>query len=180
MPLTDMHPNSEAMLEAWKQMTADPSELEGGPVAQDYPGLLGCLFILQGGHPGKLPFRIAGDHLADLFGRNLVGTDFLDLWAAEDRALVSAFAAKVLSDDQPGLFRGIGETGKGRQVNIEIAFAPLGRASGSRGRILALYQVLNCDQRSGPPLVARHRLSGLFPPEPQRPAAHLRLVANND
>lgn len=180
MPTTNMHPNSQAMLDAWQRMTAKPEDLVGGPPAEDYPGLLGCLFILQGGFRDKLPFRIAGDDLADRLGRNLIGSNFLDIWAEEDRPLLKALIEKVLSSRQPGLVHAKGFLRGRETVGIEVVFAPLDKTGVGRDRILALYQVLGnqTDHRNN--TIGLHKLTALYPPEPQEKKASLRLVACND
>ncbi|MEM7662519.1 MAG: PAS domain-containing protein [Pseudomonadota bacterium] len=180
MPTTNMHPNSQAMLDAWERMTATPEDLAGGPPAYDYPGLLGCLFILQGGLPGKLPFRIAGDDLSGLLGRNLIGSNFLDIWSAEDRPLLSALVEKVLSEHRPAIVRGQGAIGRRKSVNIEVVFAPLDKTGVGRDRILALYQVLGSDRVAQDIPIGTHSLTALFPPEPEDTKVELRLVACND
>ncbi|MEO0882129.1 MAG: PAS domain-containing protein [Pseudomonadota bacterium] len=180
MPTTNMHPNSQAMLDAWQRMNATPEDLSGGPSAHDYPGLLGCLFILQGGGIGNLPFRVAGDDLAELFGRNLIGSNFLELWSDEDRPLLVALVEKIVSERRPGLVRGQGKVGKRKSVGVEVVFAPLDRAPGGRDRILALYQILQDDADAQDAFIGEHKLTALFPPEPEQKRAELRLVACND
>lgn len=177
---TTMHPNTKAMLQAWRRMTANPEDLNGGPSAQDYPGLLGRLFVLQGARNGQLPVRIAGDALPTILGRNLIGTDFLDLWADTDHALLTALVGKVLEQDRPGLVRAFGETRSGQRVEVEVTFAPLGKTSASQGRLLGLYQTLGGESLLGEKPIFTHRLRSLYPPEPRRSETKLRLVAQND
>ncbi len=180
MPTTTMHPNTRAMLQAWRRMTAQPDRIEGGPSVQDYPDLLGRLFILQPGPGTALPFRIAGDSLPGQIGRPLAGTDFMDLWAEADRKLLRAFVDTVLREDRPGLVRAMGDTARGDRTCIEIAFAPLGRSGASRGRLLGLYQQIGTEDLAGSRPVVIHRIRSLFPPESPSRNRGLRLVANND
>ncbi|MEM9670278.1 MAG: PAS domain-containing protein [Pseudomonadota bacterium] len=177
MSIAPTHPNSQAMLDAWHRMTGDPEDLSGGPVAQDYPGLLGCLFILQGGNVDRLPFRIAGDDLAEMLGQNLIGANFLDLWHEDDRPLLIALVEKVLRENRPGIVHGQGDVGPRRTAGVELVFAPLNTTNSGRDRILALYQTL--DKQTQSP-IRQHKLTALFPPEPKQKKASLRLVANND
>ena len=179
MPTTNMHPNTQAMLDAWQRMTAKPDDLIGGPPADDYPGLLGCLFILQGGVKGRLPFRIAGDDLAVRLGRNLIGSNFLDVWAEEDHPLLSSLVEKVLAERRPGLVRGQGLIGHRKSVNIEVVFAPLDKTGIGQDRILALHQVTGASAGEDNP-IGLHKLTALYPPEPVEKKATLRLVACND
>jgi len=168
------------MLEAWHRMTAQPEDLSSGPAAYDYPELLGCLFILQGGQTDRLPFRIAGEDLSNILGQNLIGADFLELWAPEDRSLLAALVEKVLTENRPGLIHGEGHAGGNKTVGIEVVLAPLNKTDTGRNRILALYQILGSEAGAKTGAIRLHKLTALFPPEPERRQAKLRLVACND
>lgn len=174
-----LHPNTTVMLQAWQRIMSAPHDIDGGPSADDYPGLLGRLFIVEALRPDFAPFRIAGDDLTNVLGRNLVGTDFLNLWVGPDRQLVAALLNCVTQEDKPGLLRGFGETSRGRRIEVEIAIAPLrGRRAGGN-RLLCLYQTLGGEAMLKDRSVWSHRVRNLVAPEPSRSGAQLRLVSNN-
>lgn len=174
-----LHPNTAAMLQAWKRITKSPTNVDGGPSAYEYPGLLGRLFIIETTREDFYPFRIAGEHLTGLLGRNLIGTDFLDLWARSDRVLVRALLESVSNGDRPGLLRGFGETSHGRRLETEIAVAPLKGSRQQQSRLLCLYQTLGGEAMLQDRSIWTHRVRGLYPPEPVHKEKPLRLVVSN-
>lgn len=179
MPKSSLHPNTTAMLQAWRRMLSTPDDIEGGPAAEDYPELLERLFILDTTKPGVASFRVAGDDLPSLLGRNLIGTNFLDLWTNADRPIVDGLLQSVLSEDGPGLLRGFGETSQFRRVEIEIAIAPLTQNKLAPQRVLCLYQTLGGEAMLNKRTLWSHRLRSVYPPEPPRMSANLRLVTDN-
>ncbi|MEL7480489.1 MAG: PAS domain-containing protein [Pseudomonadota bacterium] len=179
MTRTMMHPNTRAMLHAWRRMSASPEDLDGGPSVQDYPGILGRLFILHTGPRMNLPFRIVGDQLPGLIGKPLIGTDFLSLWLERDRRLLTAFLDKIVAEDRPGLLRAHGDTRRGTPVEIEMTFAPLGHGGSTPTRLLGLYQTLESEPSERAPSIVTHRLKSLYPPEAPSQSVSLRVVANN-
>lgn len=175
-----LHPNTAAMLQAWRRITRSPNDVDGGPSAHEYPGLLGRLFVVESLRNSFAPFRIAGDELTTILGRNLIGTDFLGLWTGADRSLVSALIESVTYEDRPGILRGFGETSLGHRVELEISIAPLKDKAIGRNRMLCLYQTLGGEAMLHNRSIWTHRVRSISPPEPIMKPANLRLVANND
>lgn len=177
---SSLHPNTNAMLQAWQRMTSSPGDIDGGPSAHEYPGLLGKLFVIESMRKGFAPFRIAGSELSDILGRDLIGTDFLDLWQDTDRLFSEALITSVTNEDRPGILRGIGETSQGRRLEIEIAVAPLAEEATGRRRLLCLYQTLGGEAMLQHRSIWTHRIRSIHPPEPLARKANLRLVASRD
>lgn len=175
-----LHPNTSAMLQAWQRITAAPHDVEGGPSADEYPGLLGRLFVIDTARKSFAPFRIAGDDLSDILGRNLIGTDFLDLWRTADRMLIEALLECIAFEDRPGLLRGYGQTSMGRRTEIEIAIAPLAASNAGPSRMLCLYQTLGGETMLNNRFIWSHRIKSVYPPEPTSNPNTLKLVASND
>jgi len=176
----NMHPNTKAMLLAWKRITAAPYDIEGGPYADEYPSLLGRLFVIETARKDFAPFRIAGDELTEILGRNIIGTDFLDLWRGADRSLISALLESVAYADKPGMVRAIGQTSTGRRTEVELAIAPLGQQTTSPNRMLCLYQTLGGENMLQNRSIWSHKIRSIYPPAPTLQANNLRLVASND
>ena len=176
-----LHANTKALLLAWQRMIKNGNLDYAGPSADDYPGLLGNLFIIEEVRPNVVPFRIAGETLPDLLDRELVGTNFLDLWTGTDRQFASALLASVAEHRRPGVIRLYGETRRGRRLDVEISIAPLGQRTTNGERFLCLYQTLGGEAMlNGQPITA-HKIKSLYPPEEEsKPLGlktpHLRLV----
>lgn len=176
---SSLHPNTSAMLQAWRRLIISPQDTAGGPAAGDYPELLARLFTVDVNETGEAIFRAAGEDLTSILGRDLIGTNFLQLWVGPDRALVSGLLDSIINEGGPGLLRGFGETNQGRRVEIEIAMAPLEGRGAARNRIICLYQTLGGEAMLNDRSIWIHRLRSIFPPEPPLKGSTLRLVADN-
>lgn len=174
------HPNTRAIIEAWKRLSRGETLQADGPTTDEYPDLVGRLFILQRAGHTDYSFRVAGAGLEDLFGRELAEHNFLTLWHAHDKPLVAASIDAALNARSPSLVQADGVSLDGRAVKVEVSFAPLDDVNAARPRVLGLYQTLSDEGKlSGRP-VWRHFTTGIFPPTPRRELAQVRLVASND
>ncbi len=173
------HPNTKAIIEAWKRLSKGDSQLVDGPMADDYPDLVGRLFILQHDSNSDFSFRVAGSALEDLFDRELVEHNFLSLWRLEDRHLITAAIESCLAANAPSIVQACGASLDGRTINVEIALAPLA-SNGGRPRVPGLYQSLSDERMLQGRPIWRHWATGVFPPRPTQPFAQIRLIASND
>ena len=64
------HPNTQAVLDAWRRLS-DGDLAEDGPTTEDYPGVVGRLFVLNHVADRDYSFRRVGYSLERLFGRQL-------------------------------------------------------------------------------------------------------------
>jgi len=170
------HPNTQAVLDAWRRLSEGQVN-EDGPTTDDYPGLVGRLFVLN--HIGECDysFRRVGYSLERLFGRVLAEHNFLSIWNEPDRQLVAAALSSAVADRGPALIRARGETLAGRRVDIEFALAPLYGRNGAPARFLGLCQTMTPeDALNGRPL-RRLQAIAVYPPAPDfRPA--IRIVSS--
>ncbi len=174
------HPNTRAIIEAWKRLSQGDTLPADGPKAEEYPNLVGRLFILQRDSTSDYSFRVAGVGLETLFGRELAEHNFLTLWSGQDKPLISAAIEAALCARAPSLVQADGASLDGRKLKVEISFAPLDPVDAPRPRVLGLYQALSDETKlSGRP-VWRHFTTGVFPPPPSDNLAQVRLVASND
>lgn len=173
------HPNTQAIIKAWKRLAEGDAHLVQGPMTEDYPGLIGRLFILQRISDQDYSFRVAGAALEDLLDRELADHNFLSLWRAEDKPLIRAAAEAALSANAPSLIYACGATLDGRTLHVEIALAPLNGPDG-RQRLLGLYQTLTDEHMLNGRPIWRHWATSIYPPIPAEPIAPIRLVASND
>lgn len=125
------------LFDYWRQLKGERSAPERNDID---PGalrpILPDVFVLEYDAEGKLPFRIAGPRTNALFGRELRGRSFLDLWRAEDRDEVGALAETVLSDSRPVIVAGQAIAGPTQQVPIEILVLPLRHQGNTHSRLL--------------------------------------------
>lgn len=175
---TNAHPNTQAIIEAWKRLSGGDAHLVRGPMADDYPGLVGRLFILQCIDKEDFSFRVAGAALEELLDRELTDHNFLSLWRPEDKPLMCATIDSALAANAPSIVYATGMSLDGRTVNTEIVLAPLGDVNGRR-RLLGLYQTLTDESVLNGRPIWRHWVTSILPPTPRKPLAPIRLVASN-
>ncbi len=171
------HPNTQALLDAWRRLSQGTPDASGGPTTDDYPDLVGRLFVLNHVGDRDYCFRRVGHTIERLFGRQLMEHNFLTLWSEADRRLVAAALVAAATDRGPALIRARGETLTGRRVDLEFALAPLLGGEGPPRRFLGLCQSMaGEDLLNGRPL-RRLQAIALFPPAPSFDPA-IRLVSS--
>ncbi len=170
------HPNTQAVLDAWRRLS-EGALTEDGPTTDDYPGLVGRLFVLNHVAERDYSFRRVGYSLERLFGRQLAEHNFLSIWSEPDRQLVSAALTAAASDRGPTLIHARGETLAGRRIDLEFALAPLFSRTGAPARFLGLCQSMTSEEiLNGRPL-RRLQAIAIYPPAPsQHPA--IRIVSS--
>lgn len=170
------HPNTQAILDAWRRLSEGQVN-EDGPTTDDYPGLVGRLFVLNHIGDGDYAFSRVGYSLERLFGRILGEHNFLSIWNETDRALVSGALAAAAADRGPTVIRARGETLTGRRIDLEFFLAPLFARAGASPRFLGLCQTTTSeDYLDGRPL-RRLQAVAVFPPAPERHPA-IRIVSS--
>ncbi len=178
-----LHANTKALLLAWQRMIKNGHLEYAGPSVDEYPGLLGGLFIIERTRADIAPFRIAGDTLPALFGRDLVGTNFLDLWTPSDRQLAAALLSSVTHDKRPGVIRLYGKSHQDRRLDVEISIAPLEPGTHGSERFLCLYQTLGGEAMLHDQAIVSHKIKSIYVPEEEsksvRQKPHLRLVSQS-
>lgn len=170
------HPNTQAVLDAWRRLSDGVAATEG-PTTDDYPGLVGRLFVLNHVADRDYSFRRVGYSLEQLFGRQLTEHNFLSIWGESDRRLVNAALVAAIADRGPTLIRARGETLTGKRVDLEFALAPLFGKPGASIRFLGLCQTMAPeDSLAGRPL-RRLQVLAVFPPAPSLQPS-IRLVSS--
>ena len=170
------HPNTQAVIDAWRRLSEGQSDGDG-PTTEDYPGLVGRLFVLNHVADGDYSFRRVGYALERLFGRQLVEHNFLSIWNDPDRQLISAALASAAADRGPALIRARGETLAGKRVDLEFALAPLFSRGPKPSRFLGLCQSMTPEEILGGRPLRRLQAVAVYPPAPNHRAS-IRLVSS--
>lgn len=131
------HPASRELYRYWTAVRGTrpaPDRDDIDPAALR-PILADC-FILTAAPAAGHPFRIAGTRLCALFGRELKGSSFTELWAGASRPLIGQLLAEVL-EDVCGLVLGVQANGRaGEDLALELVVLPLTHRASAEGRIL--------------------------------------------
>ncbi len=159
------HPNTQAVLDAWRRLS-EGAPSEDGPTTEDYPGLVGRLFVLNHVAERDFCFRRVGLSLERLFGRQLADHNFLSLWNEPERRLIAAALAAAYQDRGPTMIRARGETLDGRRIDLEFALAPLFGRAGTPARFLGLCQTIMPEEALGGRPLRRLQAVAIYPPAP--------------
>ncbi|MAI90801.1 PAS domain-containing protein [Ponticaulis sp.] len=174
-----VHPHTHAILDAWRRLSSDNDDASSDPKIEDFPNLLGSLFVLKRTDDNLWTFANVGKDITNHIGRELLDHDFVKLWRGRDMSLIGAQLDAVRYGSAPGLLRGRAETLSGQVVEIEVALAPLRSPNTNSDRILGLYQMLGGEGLLAGRPIWRHSVQAIFPPVAPREEPHLRLVASN-
>lgn len=98
-----------------------PCRFEIDPAA--IAALLPETFIVAYEGRPSIRFRLAGTKVCENFGRELRGTDFMDLWT--DRDAAASLIGGILKQGGVGHGRVQGTTSTGRQADFELVLLPL-------------------------------------------------------
>ena len=98
------------------------AEIEPGAIR----GVLSDAFILALDRSAGHPVRLAGTRICALFGREIKGESFLDLWASASRPTMEGLLS-ILSDECTGTVAGVtGQNEDGETIDLELLLLPLG------------------------------------------------------
>jgi len=89
-------------------------------------GVLSDTFILSLDRSGGHPVRLAGTRVCALFGREIKGEPFLELWAAQSKAIIEGLFS-ILTDECVGTVAGVtARNSAGDPIDLELLLLPLG------------------------------------------------------
>ena len=99
----------------------DRTDIEPGAIR----AVLADAFILALDRSAGHPIRLAGTRMCDLFGREIKGESFLDLWDSTNRPIMEGLLS-ILSDECTGTVAGAtGQNENGESVELELLLLPL-------------------------------------------------------
>ena len=108
------------------------AEIEPAAIAP----LLAETFIVEYAAPMQFRFRLAGTKICDHFGRELRGTQFLDLWDGADRHAMTSLLANLFGEGAVGRVTFQGLSLEGRHCSFSMLLLPLTVTSESVNRCL--------------------------------------------
>ncbi|HML07062.1 MAG TPA: PAS domain-containing protein [Xanthobacteraceae bacterium] len=121
------------------------AEIEPGAIR----GALGDAFILALDGSSSYPLRLAGTRVCALFGRELKGEAFLELWTTESRPIVASLLA-ILADECVGTVAGAtAQNAAGAAVDLELLLLPLGARRPNLARTIGVLAPLKVPQWLG-------------------------------
>ncbi len=133
------HPSSQRVLRHWSERRRNRPAPERGDID---PAVirqsLGDTFMLAADFVGDLRFRLAGTRVCALFGREMKGWSFADLWSEESRGEIDP-ALEALTEEKTGAVTGLtGQTADGLDLELELLLLPLAHRGEARIRALGV------------------------------------------
>ena len=107
-------------------------EIEPGDIRHILPDL----FILEHSPSGDIRIRLAGTNICNLFGRELRGSLFADLWDAGSREGLIREAKDVMAKLSPAVFAAEARSASGDVERVEISLFPLTSAGAAADRLI--------------------------------------------
>jgi hypothetical protein len=129
------HPSNRELFEYWNKRRGArlaPQRAEIEPAA--IRPVLADTFILGCDGSAAHQFRIAGTRVCALFGRELKGVDFLDLWAPASRIEIDELLAVVANETVGVVARACGTVAD--VVELELLLLPLSHGGRGDARVL--------------------------------------------
>jgi hypothetical protein len=133
------HPATRELFAYWQALRGrrpapERAEIEPSAIRQ----ILGEAFILALDHSAGYPFRLAGTRICAIFGRELKGESFADLWDAESRRTVMELLG-ILADEWVGTVAGASaRNSRGDSVDLELLLLPLSATRPSLQRTIGV------------------------------------------
>jgi hypothetical protein len=120
------HAVSQELYAYWQEQRGNRPAPERADIA---PGpirhVLSDVFILALDRGAGHPFRLAGTRVCALFGRELKGECFIELWTTSSRPIVSDLLA-IVEKEQVGTVAGVtGQMANGDMIELELLLLPL-------------------------------------------------------
>lgn len=178
MNAANAHSYTRALIDAWKRL-APGGDIDAGPHAAEYPGLIDNLFVLSFSPKADLEFRNAGVGMERLFGRELVEHDFLSLWRNDNRVEVMAAAADAIDAHAPVVLRTSANTIGDETVELEFTLAPIGNSTSKQPRFLGLCQIVTRPPQAFNLASGSLELHSIERHTEPKPRPQLRLVVSN-
>jgi hypothetical protein len=133
---------TRAVFEYWDSLRGTRPAPERADI--DPGAIRSCLaniFILAVDPPSGHPFRIAGTALCDMFGAELTGRPFAELWPDVECAAISDLVQSVYQNASGVVTEVTGRNADAQPVDLEMILLPLGGGDSGSGRVLGAVAV---------------------------------------
>jgi hypothetical protein len=87
--------------------------------------ILGDSFIITFDRPADHPFRLAGTRVCVLFGHEVKGEPFVQLWDEASRERIQELVALIANEGSAVVAGAVARTAEGSRADIELLLLPL-------------------------------------------------------
>jgi hypothetical protein len=134
------HPTSRQLHAYWDRLRGERAAPERGEIEPgEIRNLLADSFILETDPSRRSSaVRLAGTRLCALFGRELRGSSFVDLWGGPPQPFPNPWQlVETVTDDTVGMVAGLtGFTARDEALDLELLLLPLRHRGKTQARIL--------------------------------------------
>jgi hypothetical protein len=138
------HGASRELFEYWNRLRGSERAPQRSAVEpSDLRRVLADTFILEVGGREQYAVRLAGTRVWSIYCRELKGTNFIDLFAGEDRSAMATLGAAVAEDGAAAVVTVTCSTARGNRSLAELIMLPLRHGSAAAfDRIIGSIAVL--------------------------------------
>jgi hypothetical protein len=138
------HASTRAVFEYWtRKRGVRPAPARSDIDPTEIRHALSDTFMLSADFVDQLRFRLAGTRVCALFGREIKGEVFAELWRQADRKAVDDLLA-IVTDETTGAVAGLtARTEDGAETDLELLLLPLARTGHARIRALGVLAPTN-------------------------------------
>jgi len=131
------HSSTRELFDYWDKrrggrLAPERSEIEPGAIRRVLADTFMLSFDPRGGHP----FRIAGTRVCAIFGHELRGSAFSEIWAAASQDCVRDILATVALETVGVVAGASGQSRSGAALELEFLLLPLAHEGGASSRLL--------------------------------------------
>jgi hypothetical protein len=156
------HGASRELYEYWNRVRGGERAPHRSAIEpSDIRRVLADTFILEVVDRGTHLVRLAGTRVCTIYCRELKGTNFFDLWRAEDRSAISTLAAAVSEDGAAAVVTVEGKTARDQEVAVELLLLPLRNSGPAFDRILGSLAPLDRPYWLGTEPIVRQSVASL-------------------
>jgi hypothetical protein len=138
------HVASRELYDYWNRVRGSERAPHRGAIEpSDIRRILADTFILEVVDRSTYLVRLAGTRVCSIYCRELKGTNFLDLWRADDRSALSTLAAAVSEDGAAAVVTLDAKTDRDQAAAAELLLLPLRHAGDAFDRVLGSLALLD-------------------------------------
>jgi hypothetical protein len=156
------HAATRELYDYWNRVRgSEKAPLRGAIEPSDIRRILAETFILEVAGREEYIVRLAGTRVCSLYCREIKGSNYLDLWAGEDRQAMGTLAAAVSEDGAGAVVTVAGQTERGQEVLCETLLLPLRHGGAAFDRVLGACGVIERPYWLGSEPVVQQRIVSL-------------------
>ncbi len=156
------HSASRELFEYWNRVRgSDRAPHRGAIEPSDIRRVLADTFILEVADREHYNVRLAGTRVCSIYCRELKGTNFFDLFTADDRSAMQTLAAAVSEDGAAAVVTVEAKTARGGEVAAELILLPLRHSGPTFDRVLGSLAVMERPYWLGTEAVERQTIASL-------------------